>query len=64
MHLTIGDLVRYVGSGAKIQQDYGSEDLAVVKVNATCMTVCQNQQGDLLIGARCKDLEVIERNSY
>lgn len=62
MHLRQSDLVRYIGSDPKIQKDYGDRNLLVIKVDSNCLTVCQNSDGDLLVGAYCYELEVTSSN--
>lgn len=62
MHVRQGDIVRYIGSDPKIQKDYGDRDLVVMNVDSNCLTVCQNLEGDLLVGAHCDELEIIRSN--
>ncbi|MBD2091239.1 hypothetical protein H6F67_15395 [Microcoleus sp. FACHB-1515] len=59
MHVRQGDIVRYIGSDPRIQRDYGDRDLVVIDVDSNCLTICQNQEGNLLVGVYCNELEII-----
>lgn len=60
MSLTKGDHARYIGLDAKIQLDYGNQDLLILAVDLIDrIAVCENETGQRLVGVSFGDLQPI-----
>ncbi|HEY9669237.1 MAG TPA: hypothetical protein V6C91_20665 [Coleofasciculaceae cyanobacterium] len=58
--LTKGDHAHYIGLDAKIQLDYGNQDLLILAVDlVNRIAVCENEIGQHLVGVSFRDLQPI-----
>jgi len=56
----VGDRVCYVGLDTKIQQDYGNQELLILRVDSfSKIAVCKNNLGDYLVGVPFSDLQFL-----
>ncbi|NES95346.1 MAG: hypothetical protein F6K32_08960 [Desertifilum sp. SIO1I2] len=52
-----GDCVQYVGSDLRIQQDYGNQELRILAIDRSGMTVCEDKAGNRLVGVSSHHLK-------